>query len=349
MEPPQRAVRTKGDSFQSRSQWEKLLACPACGGGLDEGPGVFTCPSCGHDFPVEDGIPLLFQPNDPTKVQGDVTDIVKAFYEETPFPNYDDLDSRDSLTRKANRSIFARLLEQQIPHGARVLDAGCGTGQLANYLGMSWDRIVVGADLCLNSLTLAKGFRDRYSIKNTHFLQMNLFQPPFRPAVFDLVISNGVLHHTADPEGGFRRLLRTLKPGGHVIVGLYNRLGRLPTIWRRGVLNLFGDRLSFLDPRLRGTTLNEARRQAWFKDQYKHPHEIKHSYDELLAWFEAEGVDFIFSIPKISGDTLGEDDNLFEPQSPGSRVGRALTQFEMMLDGGAEGGLFIMIGRKKGS
>lgn len=342
-------MQTEEASFQSTFRWESFLGCPACGGGLDEGPRAFTCPSCAYDFPVEDGIPLLIQPNDPTKVEGNVTSIVKAFYEETPFPNYDDLDSRDSLIRKANRSIFARLLDEQIPRGACVLDAGCGTGQLVNFLGMSWHRIVVGADLCLNSLSLAKGFRDRYSIKNARFLQMNLFRPPFRAAVFDLVISNGVLHHTADPEGGFRSLLRTLKPGGHVIVGLYNRLGRLPTIWRRSAFKLFGDGLSFLDPRLRGTNLNEARRQAWFKDQYKHPHENKHSYDEVLGWFDTAGIDFIYSIPKISGRTLGEDDNLFEPQSPGSRVDRTLTQIEMLLNGGREGGSFIMIGRKKGN
>jgi hypothetical protein len=42
-----------------------------------------------------------------------------------------------------------------------------------------------------------------------------------------------VLHHTSDPEGGFHSIARKLKPGGYTIIGLYNWLGRLPTLWRR--------------------------------------------------------------------------------------------------------------------
>src|SRR5688572_24388843 len=125
-------------------------------------------------YPVVDGIPCLFAPNEWPKHRSDITELVKAFYEETPFPNYDDLDSRESLRTKAQRGVFARLLDKQLPRSAMVLEAGCGTGQLSNFLGMGWDRTVIGADLCLNSLRLAKSFRDRCSIENVHFVQMNL-------------------------------------------------------------------------------------------------------------------------------------------------------------------------------
>ncbi len=225
-------------------RWHDILACPACGAALDARPDAFKCRGCGHSYPVEKRIAQFYRPADPAAAHGDVTDAVKEFYEETPFPNYDDLESRDSLARKATRSIFARLLDEQVPRGAYVLDAGCGTGQLTNFLGMAWDRVVVGADVCLNSLGLAEDFRERCAIANAHFAQINLFRPPFRDGAFDVVVSNGVLHHTADPEGGFRALVRTLKPGGHVIVGLYNTWGRPPTDWRRSVFAHFDDRLS---------------------------------------------------------------------------------------------------------
>jgi SAM-dependent methyltransferase len=133
--------------------------------------------SCGTAFPVENDVPLLFAKEEQTQ---NVTDIVKTFYEENPFPNYDDLDSRQSLIEKARRGIFARLLDEQIPQAARVLEVGCGTGQLSNFLGMHWDRQVFGVDICLNSLRLAKAFRDKARIANTAFLQMNLFKPAFR-------------------------------------------------------------------------------------------------------------------------------------------------------------------------
>ena len=42
------------------------------------------------------------------------TDVVKSFYEENPFPNYEDMDSDWSLREKAEQGIFARLLDEQI-------------------------------------------------------------------------------------------------------------------------------------------------------------------------------------------------------------------------------------------
>ena len=128
-------------------------------------------------YPVVDGIPCLFAPNQWPDGKSDVTDMVKSFYEETPFPNYDDLDGRESLQTKARRGVFARLLDEQIPRGAKVLEAGCGTGQLSNFLGMGWERTVIGADLCLHSLGLAKSFRDRCSINNVNFLWFDQTQP----------------------------------------------------------------------------------------------------------------------------------------------------------------------------
>ena len=107
-------------------------------------------------------------------------------------------------------SGVARLLDEQIPFGARVIECGCGTGQLTNFLSVA-NRTVVGADLCLNSLKLATAFKTQNELDRAHFLQMNLFRPCFKPASFDLVISNGVLHHTADPFLGLQSISRLVK------------------------------------------------------------------------------------------------------------------------------------------
>jgi SAM-dependent methyltransferase len=276
-----------------------------------------------------------------------VTETVRQFYEENPFPNYDDMDSRETLKEKARRGIFARMLDEQMPHDALVLEAGCGTGQLSNFLGTHPNRKVIGADLCLHSLRLAKAFRDRFSIVNAEFAQMNLFRPPFRAGVFDVVMSYGVLHHTSDPLGGFRSISRLVKPGGYAVIGLYNKIGRLTTDLRRVIFRSLGDGFSWLDGHMRNPQYNEARKRAWFLDQYKHPRESKHSMCEVLSqWFDANGYEFLSSIPKIGGD-LGELERLFEPHSSGTRGRRIATQVEMLLTGGADGALFVMIGRKR--
>jgi SAM-dependent methyltransferase len=327
----------------------ELLRCPVDLRSLRwlERDGVLLSADGARRYPVTDGIPCLFAPNEWPAGRSDVTALVQSFYEDTPFPNYDDLDGRESLGAKARRGVFARLLDEQIPRPALVLEAGCGTGQLSNFLGMNWGRTVIGADLCLNSLRLAKSFRDRYSIANVQFAQMNLFRPPFPDDIFDLVISNGVLHHTSDPEGGFRALARKLKPGGHIIVGLYNWLGRLPTLWRRRLIEIFGERWAALDPRLRGSRLNTGRWAAWFMDQYRHPHESRHSMAEVEAWFDRAGLHPVFTIPPVGGEEFTEETRVFRERSRRRRIDYFACELEMLLTGGRDGGLYMMIGRKR--
>src|SRR5271157_253337 len=107
----------------------EILVCPVCGGGLELSCDPISCLSCGKRFSSENGIPQLFWQNDWPADKPDVTEIIKSFYEKTPFPNYDELDSSLSLREKASRGIFARLLDEQISFGSRVLEVGCGTGQ----------------------------------------------------------------------------------------------------------------------------------------------------------------------------------------------------------------------------
>jgi ubiquinone/menaquinone biosynthesis C-methylase UbiE/uncharacterized protein YbaR (Trm112 family) len=322
------------------------LVCPSCGGRLRVADGAVTCSACGNIFPVEGGIPLLFWANDWRGSRPDVTEAMKSFYEATPFPNYDDLDSASALREKASRGIFARLFDEQIPHGAKVLEVGCGTGQLSNFLGMTWGRSVLGADACLNSLKLAEGFRTRNGIENVSFLQMNLFKPVFQPESFDVVVSNGVLHHTSDPLLAFQTISRLVKPGGFAVIGLYNKYSRLTTDFRRLVFRFSGDRFKFLDPRLRDRSVNDIKKHTWFMDQYKNPHESKHTIGEIQRWFESSGFEFINSIPKSGGEPFAEDEKLFELNPKGSTFDHFMVQFGDLMTGGKDGGFFIMIGRR---
>jgi SAM-dependent methyltransferase len=325
----------------------ELVCCPICGAAFEVIAQALRCQHCERTFGSDNGITLLFWPAGDQASGSDVTDIVKAFYEENPFPNYDDVESSFTLREKARKGIFAQMLDDNVSLTAKVLEVGCGTGQLSNFLGECSTRTVVGSDLCLNSLRLAQNFKLRNALNNVAFYQINLFRPPFKQQSFDVVISNGVLHHTGDPRGGFESIVRLLKKGGVVLVGLYNTYGRLPTDFRRTMIRVFGDKAAVLDPHLRKDALNEGRRRAWLYDQYKHPHESKHTYGEVLEWFKENGVEFISSIPACGGSSLSETEQLFDRVEPSpTRMARFTTQAAMLLKGGAEGGLFIMIGRK---
>src|SRR5208282_4636118 len=98
-----------------------VLACPYCGASLRYDGERIHCQGCKKSFNVDN-------------------------------------DSEQTLMEKATRGVFARLLGEQIPQGALVLEVGCGTGQLTNFLGMHYNRRVFGSDMCLHSLRLAQEF-----------------------------------------------------------------------------------------------------------------------------------------------------------------------------------------------
>ena len=304
------------------------------------------CGSCAQEFPIEDDLPRLFWPNDWREGQEDVTETVKAFYEETPFPNYDDFDSVGSLAEKARQGVFARLLDEQVPPRARVLEVGCGTGQLSNFLSIA-NRTVFASDLCVNSLSLGRDFARRHSLANVHFVQMNLFRPAFAERSFDLVVSNGVLHHTSDPFLAYETIAQLVKPGGFLLVGLYHYYGRLITDARRMLFRISGDRFLSLDPNLRDVKKSDAKRRAWLADQYKHPHESKHTIGETLGWIDKIGFRFVKSIPRSKPFApFRADESLFDPELPGNTVERFLAETGAVLRGSREGGFFIVIAQR---
>ncbi len=234
-----------------------------------------------------------------------------------------------------------RLLDSQISPQARILDAGCGTGHLANFLALQKDRQVIGADMSINSLQHAKHFKDRCAIHNAGFLQMNLFRPPFRKGVFDVVIANSVLHHTSDPLRGFSTLASLLKPDGLFVLSLYNPWGRAGNDMRRLFYRLSNDRLAFLRWR------NETQRGR-FIQRYKQPHESRHFLAEIAEeWFAAHEFEFLYCSPRIGSKHLSGGEDLRYGRWPGDRTMQFRTELGMLLRGIVDDGEFIMIGRNK--
>ena len=306
------------------------------------------CLACERHYPVSDGIPRLFWPTDDQDADT-VTEIVKEFYEKTPFPDYNDFDSVASLEERARQGIFARLLDEQVPPGARVIECGCGTGQLSNFLSIH-NRTVFATDMCENSLRLGQRFAREHRLSRVRFIQMNLFRPAFKTGTFDLVISNGVLLTTRDPFRGFQSIASLARPGGYVLVGLYHKYGRLITDARRILFRMTGDRFLWLDPNLRNKDFSEARKRAWFADQYKHPHETKHTIGEVLRWLDETGLQFVKCIPRSKPfQPISDRDRLFEPEPPGNALERFLVESGMVLRGSREGGFFTVIARKERS
>ena len=276
----------------------------------------------------------------------EVTQKVRAFYEETSFPGYEEYDSPLALVDKARRGLYARMLDDQIPYTARVLDVGCGTGQLPIFLSLNRRR-TVGCDLSFGSLTKGQRFKRQFGLRHVSFVQTNLFALPLRPSAFDVVFCTGVLHHTADARAGFREVARLVKPGGFVVLGLYNTYARVPLAARRMLFRLSRRRFTGLDRYIRTQPYGRKKSRIWYLDQYEHPHEEMFSADDVLGWFRDERIAYVASVPLLQvGRRLTGDERLFEPSALPGPLERGLAQLGWMMTIGWEGGLFVMIGQR---
>jgi len=313
----------------------ELVACPSCGGRLTVD---WQCTLCGTRFAVVDGVPNLRLPAD------GVTETVRRFYESAPFPGYPPRETLHSLRARAERNDFARLLDRSIAGDARIADVGCGTGQMCLYLARA-DRMVVGADLTRASLALGAAAAARFGLERVQFVETDLRQPGLERAAFDLVYSSGVVHHTRDPRASFGKLCELARPGGTIVLGVYNAIARLPTRLRRGAARLLCDRVVPFDPVLRDRSQDPERREAWLRDQYRHPEEHRHTIAEVQRWFADHDVEYLRTYPSAVFDDT--PDELFSRAADNWSVENWLTQIAWVRTLGREGGLFFTIGRKR--
>ena len=138
---------------------------------------------------------------------------------------YDRIASLYNLTFKFNgygRSLELYMRDHPLPifPGAKVLDAGCGTGLLTLALLKTIDFPVqmVALDLSASSLVTAKRAiaEETGRRRETCFTQANVLALPFADDSFDLIVTSGALEYVPLGEG-FTELARVLAPGGHLL------------------------------------------------------------------------------------------------------------------------------------
>jgi demethylmenaquinone methyltransferase / 2-methoxy-6-polyprenyl-1,4-benzoquinol methylase len=95
--------------------------------------------------------------------------------------------------------------------GARVLDLGCGTGELGAELAGRGAR-VIGVDVSGEMLLLA---RRRFG-RRLSLVQGSAFSLPFADGSLDAAVSGFVLRNLDDLAGAFAELARVIRPGGTI-------------------------------------------------------------------------------------------------------------------------------------
>jgi tetratricopeptide (TPR) repeat protein/SAM-dependent methyltransferase len=169
---------------------------------------------------IADALPTV------TPISEGVSSLVRAMYEENPYPRWVTLQHPTVTSIPA----FVRALrpaDASTPTGHRILVAGGGSGQQPLQMALSFpDAELWSLDLSRSSLAYAARMATLYGVANVQFGQGDILNIDESLGSFAIVSCSGVLHHLAEPLDGWRRLLRVLEPHGVMKVGLYATAAR---------------------------------------------------------------------------------------------------------------------------
>jgi ubiquinone/menaquinone biosynthesis C-methylase UbiE len=128
---------------------------------------------------------------------------------------YDAMDFIEVNTAFASQSIALGPTQAGL-----VLDAGTGTGRIPVLIGQmrpQWQ--IVAIDLSKNMLQIALRHIQQANLQQQICCQLvDAKHLPYADGVFDMVISNSLVHHLPEPLLFFQELNRVTKPNGGIFI-----------------------------------------------------------------------------------------------------------------------------------
>ena len=112
---------------------------------------------------------------------------------------------------RGRRTVLEGVISSMdLPPGARILDAGCGSGR--NMVDLARHGTVTGVELSPASVALAEA-------RNAgHVVAGSVLEMPFADDSFEMAASLDVIEHLEDDLGALRELRRVVAPGGSLLL-----------------------------------------------------------------------------------------------------------------------------------
>jgi ubiquinone/menaquinone biosynthesis C-methylase UbiE/uncharacterized protein YbaR (Trm112 family) len=213
----------------------KQLRCPLCKEGEmqlknNNGSKELLCLKCGALFPIIDGyvkmLPAAEISRAKQKIQEFWGDTCLQWYSDfnkslTPEIFYEYLDDMESMY-KYHGWMAVNEMELNKITGLDILEIGCGGGAESSLLKRH------GANMTSVDITPERTASTAFRLSLIKEGSFSVFQAdaenlPFKDNSFDIVYSNGVLHHSENTERCVEEVYRVLKPNGKLVILLYSR------------------------------------------------------------------------------------------------------------------------------
>ena len=178
-----------------------------------------------------------------------------TFYDNTPFEY--GYSSKDEIISNMN-PLLKQLME--LNKGKVFCDIGCGCGRNLVYAS-KFAKEVIGVDLSKESLAFANDFIQSDNLK---LKQGNNLDIPLEDSIADVVVSDGVCHHTGDTIKAFSECVRILKSGGKLYLAVYKKYRYYPLIY-----HMVGGVFRLMNKSKFGTLLVENVFVNFHSNQYK--------------------------------------------------------------------------------
>jgi 2-polyprenyl-3-methyl-5-hydroxy-6-metoxy-1,4-benzoquinol methylase len=109
-------------------------------------------------------------------------------------------------------------IAQRIPRESSVLDLGCATGTLGQYLNLYQDAVVDGIEINSEAAEFGLGYR-RIFVKD---LESVILKDILENATYSVIVCADILEHLRDPALLLRQLSGLLIPGGKLLISIPN-------------------------------------------------------------------------------------------------------------------------------
>jgi len=226
----------------------------------------------------------------------------------------------DGDLKALNERVWLSWLKKTDAPIRRVLNVGAGLGREALALQKLLPEAEIFAiDLNLAVIRAAERLRE---VQGLQIVVASLFKLPFKRRSFDLVYSQGVIHHTYSTRAALESISTRVAPGGYLFIWVYGLDDHLvrrgaagaatralyafegvarPAIaampaWPRRMF--FGALTMLAHPLVKSRVSNKASwrfantnhdLRDWLSPRYAH----RHSYNELFEWFAHLGFEVI--------------------------------------------------------